>query len=227
MEFEIKPYGPTALLLTWYGGINEETSEYILALEQHLIEAQLPGISELVPSYNSLLISLTSQRTDKSSIISGIKSLISEVQPFRMGHSTPWIVPVCYDPSLAMDYKRAEAKTGLSFDEVVHLHSAQKYRAYCVGFLPGFTYLGLLDERISLPRLDTPRSRVPKGSVAIAGLQTGVYTCDSPGGWNIIGRTHFGFFNAYSNPPCRVRPGDTLSFKAITKEEYLSEKRPR
>ncbi|RLF64854.1 MAG: allophanate hydrolase, partial [Thermoplasmata archaeon] len=109
---------------------------------------------------------------------------------------------------------------GLTEDDVIEIHSKPTYRVYMLGFTPGFAYMGGLDERIAAPRLETPRKKVPAGSVGIAGKQTGIYPIESPGGWRLIGRTPLKLFDPKKDPPTLLLPGDLVKFVPIDKEEF-------
>jgi inhibitor of KinA len=129
-------------------------------------------------------------------------------------------VPVCYDDEFALDLPEVAAHCRLPPDEVVRLHARAAYRVACVGFTPGFPYLSGLPDRLATPRRSTPRSAVPAGSVAIGGNQTGIYPHQSPGGWNIIGRTPLRLFDPRSDPPARLAIGDAVRFRVIAREEF-------
>ena len=138
-------------------------------------------------------------------------------------HSTTtnlWKVPVCYDVELGIDLEEISHTLKLSIQEIIDLHSQAIYTVYFIGFLPGFLYLGGLDNRLEIKRKSNPRLHVDKGSVAIGGSQTGVYPQDSAGGWNIIGKTPLSFFNLDHNNPCFAKPGDKIQFVPISLEEF-------
>eukprot|EP01136_Pigoraptor_vietnamica_P038048 Opistho-1_new@106825 len=125
-------------------------------------------------------------------------------------------IPVCYDLSLAPDLVELATLHQLSVEEVIQLHTAQTYRVYMIGFLPGFAYMGSVDERIRTARKANPRTKVPAGSVGIAGEQTGIYPLDSPGGWQLIGQTPLPLFDATRTDPCLLQPGDEVQFCSIS-----------
>ena len=131
------------------------------------------------------------------------------------------IIPVCYDQEFGEDLKLMSQELGLSTEEIINIHSKGSYTVYAMGFLPGFMYLGGLDERLHIPRKSEPRIRIPKGSVGIGGSQTGIYPQESPGGWQLIGRTPIDLFNAKSNPPSAFQEGDEIKFEPVSKEEFL------
>jgi inhibitor of KinA len=129
-------------------------------------------------------------------------------------------IPVCYDLALAPDLVSLAAEHKLDTEEVVKLHTGKTYRVFMIGFLPGFAYMGSVDEKIATPRKINPRTLVPAGSVGIAGEQTGVYPFDSPGGWQLIGQTPIKMFSATKAEPCLLQPGDDVQFYAVTIMEF-------
>jgi inhibitor of KinA len=138
--------------------------------------------------------------------------LVGDLAPISGDRAREVRIPTRYD---GPDLDETAARSKLSVDELVALHSGREYRAFFVGFLPGFAYCGVLDPRIVAPRLERPRERVPAGSVAIADGQTSVYPLDSPGGWRLIGRTDVRVFDAARTPPVLIRPGDRVRFVAL------------
>jgi inhibitor of KinA len=132
-----------------------------------------------------------------------------------------WKIPVCYDLEFGIDLQSICNSNGLSVNEIISIHQSKVYSVFMIGFLPGFPYLGFVDETIITPRKPSPVS-VKAGSVGIAGKQTGIYPLDSPGGWQIIGRTPMALFTPTNSPPVEMQAGDTLSFYAITKDEFHS-----
>jgi inhibitor of KinA len=131
-------------------------------------------------------------------------------------------IPVCYDADFALDLARVEVETNLSADTIIALHSSAEFVVACVGFMPGFPFLAGLPEKLRTTRLATPRTKVPAGSVAIARTQAGVYPVESPGGWNLIGRTPLRLFDANANPPALLQAGDRVRFRGITRNEFES-----
>ncbi|MDN3203748.1 5-oxoprolinase subunit B family protein [Algoriphagus sediminis] len=134
-------------------------------------------------------------------------------------HHNIWQIPVCYDPQLAPDLESFARLKNISNSEVIRLHTSSDYKLHFFGFLPGFMYLSGLDPRLFCPRKKVPDLSIPKGSVAIGGNQTGIYPSSSPGGWHVIGRSPISFFEAKSENPVWAKPGDSIRFKAISKEE--------
>jgi KipI family sensor histidine kinase inhibitor len=129
-------------------------------------------------------------------------------------------IPVCYGAELGPDLASVASFAGMPEDEVVRVHSRATYRVFMLGFVPGFAYLGLVDERIAMPRQSTPRVRVPRGSVGIAGVQTGIYPAETPGGWQLIGRTPARPFDPARSEPFLMKAGDAVQFYSIERAEY-------
>lgn len=179
-------------------------------------------IIDLVPSYASLLIIYDLFRTDLHQIRLQISHLLSEID--QVGQPTGQLVelPVYYSAESGPDLTLLATNAGLSIEEVIALHQAQEYRVYAIGFAPGFAYLGEVDQRIVAPRLATPRQQVPRGAVGIADRQTAVYPSVSPGGWNLIGLCPQRMFDPKATPIMPVKVGDSVRFKCIDRETFLS-----
>ena len=198
--------------------LNVQVRALGLAVER----AGLAGIQEAVPTYRSLAIYY-------DPLVMGRDALKDQVQALQdslgdEGEKSPKIteIPTVYGGEYGPDLDFVAGHTGLSQDEVIRLHAEPLYHVYMLGFMAGFAYLGGLSERLSVPRLATPRLKVPAGSVGIAGTQTGVYPLESPGGWRIIGRTHLRFFDPSHRVPTPILPGDKVRFVRI--EERGSQK---
>ena len=129
-------------------------------------------------------------------------------------------IPVCYEEPYCLDMERVSEMSGLTPDEIITMHASVDYIVYLIGFLPGFPYLGGLKKQLATPRLHTPRKIVEEGSVGIGGVQTGIYPVDSPGGWNIIGKTPIGLYDSNRTSPFLLQPGDLLKFEPISHEEF-------
>ncbi|HQU92810.1 MAG TPA: 5-oxoprolinase subunit PxpB, partial [Pyrinomonadaceae bacterium] len=168
------------------------------------------GIIEAVPAYASLTVFYDSRLTTFEAVKRELARLSNNIS--SMAKSTPSLVEIPVLVSSEMDLARVAAYAALSSDEVLEIFLAQTYRVYMLGFLPGFAYMGEVDDKIAAPRLETPRTKVPKGSIGIAGKQTGIYPLESPGGWNIIGHTDLTMFDPTSDDPCRLNPGDEVRF---------------
>lgn len=208
----VEPLGDSALLVVLGQGSNPDLTSAVVGLAAHLREARLPGVTDVVPAYGSLAVFFDPVATNGEVLADGL-----ELASRRYAGGTPGpgaqppthVLPVRYDgPDLA----EVAQRTGLTRTEVIRRHTAPTYDVHFLGFVPGFAYLGPLDAALVLPRRAAPRRRVPAGSVAIAGAQTGVYPLDTPGGWHLIGRTDAVLFDPARRPPNLLAAGDRVRF---------------
>jgi inhibitor of KinA len=218
--FRFQPYGDCALLATVAEEISEDNYGRVRGFVDLLEEKKIISVKELVPSYRSLLVVYDPLESDYASLENRLRSY-AELAGYA-GNSIEETVdlPVCYDPVYGFDLDDVARHTGLDTEEVVRLHSGSRYRIYMLGFLPGFPYLGGMSERIAMPRRANPRTRIPSGSVGIADRQTGVYPLDSPGGWNIIGRTPARLFDPGRKEPALLRSGQFIRFTPTSMSEF-------
>lgn len=199
-----------------------ELSRFILGVQNNIKSDGRKSILETVPAYNSLLITYQAETFKPEEEINIIHRLIETSKPVDNEKSQHHIIPVCYDEKFAIDLKHVAKHCDLSTDEVIKLHTENHYHVYMLGFLPGFLYLGELNAKIHCPRRSDPRPKIEGGSVAIGGDQTGIYPVDSPGGWNIIGKTPQPMLNLEAQHPAIANPLDTIEFKPISLEAYLN-----
>jgi inhibitor of KinA len=175
----------------------------------------------LVPTYRSLLIRYDPLKTTYEQLVFQIKDLEETLDKSSLEtEGQKIIVPVVYGGEYGPDLAYVAKYHELTEQHVVKSHSSREYRVYMIGFVAGFPYLGEVVDEIATPRLETPRLKVPTGSVGIAEKQTGIYPCEAPGGWQIIGRTPLVLFNPMQQPPTPLKAGDTVSFKAISENEF-------
>lgn len=228
MPYRIYPLGDQALSIDWGNHIDEATNREVLTLWERLRLARLPGVNDLVPAYSSLSVIFDAgevlRRFPTQSPYQTIRKLVEQVLVAPTGASTALgretRIPVCYDPEMAPDLPALATLCRLPVDQIIQLHTTPEYRVFMLGFLPGFPYMGTVDERIAAPRLAQPRLRVPAGSVGIAGAQTGIYPLESPGGWNLIGRTPLRLFDPHSAEPTFLQPGDSVRFYPISPAQF-------
>ena len=213
----LKPVGVDGLLAVLGEDISEETGARVAALDRALRAAALPGVTETVPAYASLLIRFDPFAVDYDDLRAAVERIESGLDAAETADGRIVELPVCYGGEYGPDLAFVAEHAGMTEDEVIRLHSGRDYRIYMLGFLPGFPYLGGLDSRLHTPRLDNPRTRIPAGSVGIGGAQTGVYPMESPGGWRLIGRTPVPLDDAARLP---YRAGDRIRFVPVTEEEY-------
>ncbi|MFD2565649.1 5-oxoprolinase subunit PxpB [Aquimarina rubra] len=219
-QFTFKQYSERSILIQGPSKIDEILLESLLFYKNSIEKFYDKLIVEVILSYNSLLISYVSTIENVYDEVLTLKSLFSEdfkKQPLK---KRLWKIPVCYEASVAPELPSFAASKSMDIDEVIALHSAPLYTVYFIGFLPGFLYLGGLDDRLITPRKATPSMKLEKGSVAIGGNQTGVYPGDSPGGWHVIGKTPVDFFDVSAPECCFAAPGDKIQFISIKEKEY-------
>lgn len=225
METEIYSTGEKAITVHWKNPPDENTFARVFGLYRYFREQDPPWCKDIIPTYTALTIiyDVVSIRNHHDSAFEFVKDQISNAlvscSPVKVTGRLLKI-PVCYDPLFGLDLLSMSRSLHLTIEEVIALHTATMYRVYMIGFLPGFPYMGFVPEKIAVPRLARPRKRVPAGSVGIAGRQTGIYSIDSPGGWNIIGRTPVPMFHPYRTPPVFLQPGDEVKFVPISRDDF-------
>lgn len=223
------PLGDNAITIDYGNVINEETNKIVLARFRQLQEEPLPQMTEAVPAYSSLTIyydpfalrSLSPKGTAYTWMKQQVEEWLAQKTIYKEKEERTIKIPVCYDGS---DLGSVMKNTGLVYEDIVSIHSSVIYRIYMLGFLPGFSYMGQLDQRLFTNRKKEP-TIVEAGSVAITGLQTGIYPLRSPGGWSVIGRTPFKLFEPTDDSPVLLSAGDRVKFFAITNEEFNSYKK--
>jgi inhibitor of KinA len=226
---KIAPLGDSAAVVTLGETLDAATTAAVQALMAALEIKPLPGLIECVPANASITVYYDPARvlsTKSQPTYERLHRWIED-RAAAAGRSKPAtgrlvIVPVCYGGELGPDLETVGEEHGMSADEVVSVHSGAEYFVSAVGFTPGFPYLGGLPECLHTPRRKTPRIRVPAGSVAIGGAQTGIYPFETPGGWNLIGCTPWRLFNLHARPPALLQVGDRVRFQPITSAEYAA-----
>lgn len=199
-----------------------------MALFHHLREKKIPGIADIIPAYTSVTVVYDILATQNQSahnafqfILQQIKSAITTCNWQYENENTIIKIPVCYDIVFGIDLEKIALEKRLSTVDIIKIHTATVYDVYMLGFLPGFPYMGMVDNVIATKRLETARTNVAAGSVGIAGNQTGIYPVNSPGGWNIIGRTPVQIFDIDKEEPCLLQPGNRIQFVPVNMEEYM------
>jgi KipI family sensor histidine kinase inhibitor len=213
--------GENALIVYFGNESNPEVSAQVQQTSQALPSLLGNSLVDLVPSYASLLVLFDPLQTDHFVVRKAIHRANQQIPENKINGNLVTL-PVYYDIESGPDLSALAQRADLSIDAVIDLHQACEYRVYAIGFAPGFAYLGQVDERIAAPRLSTPRTKVPKGAVAIADRQTAVYPSVSPGGWNLIGLCPTPMFNPNSDPIMPVNVGDRVKFSAIDRSEFLA-----
>ncbi len=220
-DAEIRFASDHSLLIKLGCEISRERQRGVAQLCAIIGASNIGPVLNLHPAYSSLLITFDPRKMSPHSLQQTARQWLEKMKSAAVPAPQRIEIPVCYGAAYGPDLLDVAAHTGLSEDDVVHVHSSVDYFVYFLGFSPGFAYLGELPMQLSVPRLPSPRTRVPAGSVAIGGSQTGVYPVASPGGWRIIGRTPLALFQPYATPPTLLRMGDLVCFRPITADEYL------
>ncbi len=200
----------------------------LMAMKTWIEKRAFAGFRDIVIGYRSITISFNFYQL--ASVVDGrafefVSQILESAYQNTSGESKSPIgneirIPVCYDDEFGLDLDVVAKHSQLTKSGIINLHTSRSYTVYMVGFLPGFPYMGLVPDQLEVPRRDTPRNLVPSGSVGLAGRQTGIYPLNSPGGWQIIGRTPLKIFDAKRDPPVLFQPGDVISFYKITRKEF-------
>ncbi len=217
----ISNLGDAALYCDFGKDINKETNSYVIKYFDKIKQLKIESINNITPSYNKLIISYDLTRINYKEL----KDLIEKIQIDQTDSEKKNIleIPICCEEPYALDFNRLETKLKLSKKKILQNFFNKKYFCYMTGFIAGMPFLGDLDENMRIHRLDTPRVKVPRGSIGITEQFANIYTFESPGGWNIIGNTPKKVFdNLNEDKPNLINPGDTVIFKEITKDEYLN-----
>lgn len=217
MQYKVLPYGESAFLVKFEDQISVAIHLQVKTLYEQLQKIKLNGILSLIPAYNSLTVVFNPEVLDREFL----RVFLTKTEfSSRLKRTRKKIVkvPVCYQKPYALDLQEVSDKTGLTTKEIIKLHTSEPYLVYFLGFAPGFMYLGGLNERLYTPRKETPRVKVEAGSVGLADQQTGIYPLDTPGGWQIIGKTPLALFS--KRKASLAKMGDYIQFVSISANEF-------
>ena len=215
----ISNLGDAALYCDFGSEVNKEINFEVIKYFKNLKNQNIEGIINLTPSYNKLIISFDLNKTNFKSIKKVVENL--DLSETKHSNSKKIEIPVCNDQNFSLDIKRLEEKLKLNRDKIFESFFTKEYFCYMTGFIAGMPFLGDLDENMRAKRLETPRVKVPKGSIGLTEQFANIYTFESPGGWNIIGNTPLKIFNSSKETePNLINPGDTVIFKKISLENY-------
>ena len=212
--------GDAALVVELPQRVDPVINAFLVALADAVRARCGSSVRDAVVGYCTLTVYFDPFRVDPRWMEGEIRAVASDADAAPDVEGARLEIPVCYGGDLGPDLEDVAARIGSSPQEVIALHTSREYRVYVVGFVPGFAYMGTVDERLNLPRRSSPRTRVPAGSVAIAAGQTGIYPMETPGGWHILGRTPVRPFDPRRNPPVLFAPGDLVRFVSISREQF-------
>ena len=215
----ISNLGDAALYCDFGGEVNKEINTEVIQYFRSIKKEKIPGINNLTPSYNKLIISFDLKKTNYKDLKNLIENFnINKYEKFK---NKKIEIPVCCDESLGLDITRLEEKLNIDREKIYENFFRKNFFCYMTGFIAGMPFLGDLDSNMRVKRLETPRVKVPKGSIGITEQFANIYTFESPGGWNIIGNTPLKIFDKIQETdPNLINPGDTVVFKKITKDQF-------
>jgi len=213
--------GDSALVIEFGNEISVDINKKIRKMMDDIKKENIDGIVELVPTYCSLLINYDVLKIDYNTLVEKLKTFLNNDLETAEGEEVTLVeIPTLYNDEVGPDLSYVAEHNKISKEEVIKIHTGTDYLVYMLGFMPGFTYLGGMSEKIATPRLESPRLQIYPGSVGIAGKQTGMYPSISPGGWRIIGRTPLKLYNPDSDTPVYISSGDYVRYVSISEEEY-------
>jgi len=194
----------------------------LFEVSKQLEKSKIKEIDDIVYSNSSIGIEYDSDKTNYKTISYKINNHLQSLKINSNKKKTKmWTIPICYDKEFALDIDKISKSTGLSNSSIKKIHLNQIYRVNMIGFIPGFVYMKNLNDQLKISRKKNPRLTVPEGSIGIADNMCGIYNIQSPGGWNILGRTPLSFFSIYNLPPIKIKPEDEIQFKKINKKEFF------
>ena len=216
----IRSEGDCSLLIAFKQEISPEVNAKIASTVKLIGQQKIEGIVDMIPAFASLLVNYNPQVTTYAALKKRLEGILRMDLGTETAQKKVFEIPVCYGGTYGPDIQTIADHAGLSVEEVIAIHSEREYLIYMLGFLPGFCYLGGLDERIHTPRLANPRRAIPAGSVGIGGSQTGIYPMESPGGWQLMGMTPVRTYDPDREVPILVNAGEYIHFYPIDEEEY-------
>ncbi|MBO9131406.1 5-oxoprolinase subunit PxpB [Bacillus sp. 165] len=226
---QFSPLGDSGIVISMGDCIDRKVHEKVMALTGYLEKYPLEGMIEIVPGFTTVAVFYDPIHLFNLGVwfpyewvLSRLKEIVVQFSIEKVKKARVVEIPVCYGGEFGPDLEAVAKYSGLTRDEVICVHSEADYLVYMIGFAPGFPYLGGMDKRIATPRRRSPRLTIPEGSVGIGGEQTGVYPIESPGGWQLIGRTPLSLFRFDENQPSLLCAGDIVRFRPITKDAYNS-----
>lgn len=212
--------GDKAITVEFGDEIKEEINKLVRSMSYAINNKNIKGIIEIIPTYRSISIQYNPLIISMKELVDKLKEIYINIDSIQLPSAKIIEIPTVYGGEYGPDIEFVAHHNNISTEEVIKLHTSVDYLIYMLGFTPGFTYLGGLPKEIETPRLKTPRTKIPAGSTGIAGKQTGIYPIESPGGWQLIGRTPLKLYDPKRNPPIILNAGDYLRFISIDEKEY-------
>lgn len=213
--------GDKSVVVEFGNTIDEDINKKVMSLMKAIEDSNLNKyVDEMIPTYRSLMINYDPINIDFDAFLEKLKDLESNIKDVKTNEKNIIEIHVLYGGEYGEDIANVAKHNNLTEEEVIKIHSSKEYLIYMLGFTPGFPYLGGMDKRIETPRLQTPRIKIPAGSVGIASTQTGIYPIDSPGGWQLIGRTPLKLYDENKENPILLKAGNYIKFIPITKEDF-------
>lgn len=222
MKLRVEVVALDCLMVRLFDEIAEANMPWMLAASEALRAAFGEHLIDLVPSYTTLMVHYELTALSPAQAREMIGEALIDLSPNASTRGQCHVLPVWYDVSVGPELGLLSQRSGLSMDEVIRRHSAREYQVFALGFAPGFAFMGLVEEVLAAPRLNTPRKKVAAGSVGIAERQTAAYPVVSPGGWNLIGRTPAKLFDRERDGYSLMQPGDTVRFEAVSHAEFIN-----
>lgn len=219
---DFQPLGDSGVRMQFQRPVSPELNKIIRTFCRRLKKEKIDGVIEWVPTYDAVTVYYRPDEVTYDRACQVLANRLKEDFQVEKECSETVFIPVLYGGDVGEDLPKVGKINGLTKQEVIDIHTGTDYLIYMMGFLPGFPYLGGMSKSIATPRLDNPRNRVPAGAVGIAGVQTGIYPLESPGGWNLIGQTPVKLFDRNREQPFLYQAGDRIRFVPIDKEEYES-----
>jgi inhibitor of KinA len=226
--WSLQPMGDRCLIVQFESRVDPEINARVRSVAEHLLAHPIEGVVDVVPAFTTVAVHYRPEAVHNGPpselpyrrLCRSIESILAAGVTHTYASARVVEVPVCYGGEFGPDFDEVAGQCKLTPQQVIELHAASPHQVYMLGFAPGFPYLGGLDPRLEMPRRATPRTKVPAGSVAIAREQSAIYSIESPGGWNVLGRTPLRLFMPEADPPCLLRPGDNVRFVPVTGEQF-------